>query len=167
MCILVIGAVDDAVGQAVALLRAHGALVGAASGLPPTFAADRPDVVPCPLEPDVAALIAAIGRHGSTPPVIACGRCERPGAQERPPSPAIADRADRDEAAPPGTIQTAGRTIKAVERDMILDTLRRNLGNRTKTASVLGISIRTLRNKLHEYERDGTRIPRPVVVGTT
>ena len=163
MCILVIGAVDDALGQAIALLRAHDALVGVASGLPP----DRPDVVPCPLELDVAALIAAIGRHGSTPPVIACGRCERPGAQERPLSSAIADQANRDEAAPLGTIQTAGRTIKAVERDMILDTLRRNLGNRTKTASVLGISIRTLRNKLHEYERDGTRIPRPVVVGVT
>lgn len=161
MCILVIGALDDALSQAVVLLRAHGALVGAASGLPP----DRPDVPPCPLELDVAALIAAIGRHESTSPVIACRRCERPDAQERPPPPAIADQADRDEAAPPGTIQTAGRTIKAVERDMILDTLRRNLGNRTKTASVLGISIRTLRNKLHEYERGGIRTPRSVVVG--
>lgn len=61
-------------------------------------------------------------------------------------------------------VRTAGRTIEAVEKDMILDALQRNLGNRTRTASVLGISIRTLRNKLHEYERDGTRIPRPVVV---
>ena len=61
-------------------------------------------------------------------------------------------------------VRTAGRTIEAVEKDMILDALQRNLGNRTRTASVLGISIRTLRNKLHEYERGGTRIPRPVVV---
>ena len=63
-----------------------------------------------------------------------------------------------------GDVRTAGRTIEAVEKDMILDTLQQNLGNRAKTASVLGISTRTLRNKLHEYERGGTRIPRPVVV---
>lgn len=74
-------------------------------------------------------------------------------------------QARRDEGAHLGTIHTAGRTIEAVERDMILDTLQQNLGNRTKTASVLGISIRTLRNKLHEYERGGIRIPRPIVVG--
>ena len=61
-------------------------------------------------------------------------------------------------------VRTAGRTIEAVEKDMILDTLQHNLGNRAKTASVLGISMRTLRNKLHVYERGGTRIPRPVVV---
>lgn len=61
-------------------------------------------------------------------------------------------------------VRTAGRTIEAVEKDMILDTLQHNLGNRAKTASVLGISTRTLRNKLHVYERGGTRIPRPVVV---
>jgi DNA-binding NtrC family response regulator len=59
---------------------------------------------------------------------------------------------------------TAGRTIDAVEKDMILDTLCQCKGNRSQTAAVLGISIRTLRNKLHEYERSGTRIPRPVVV---
>jgi len=60
---------------------------------------------------------------------------------------------------------TGGRTIEAVEKDMILDTLCQLKGNRTQTAVVLGISIRTLRNKLHEYERGGTKIPRPVVIG--
>jgi DNA-binding NtrC family response regulator len=63
----------------------------------------------------------------------------------------------------PATL-TAGRTIEAVEKDMILETLRQCRGNRSQTAIVLGISIRTLRNKLHEYERGGTPIPRPVVV---
>jgi two-component system response regulator FlrC len=65
---------------------------------------------------------------------------------------------------PPAAMLTAGRTIEAVEKDMILDTLRQRKGNRSQTAAVLGISIRTLRNKLHGYERGGTRIPRPVVV---
>jgi DNA-binding protein Fis len=50
---------------------------------------------------------------------------------------------------------------------MILDTLCHSKGNRSHAAAVLGISIRTLRNKLHEYERSGTPIPRPVVVGVS
>jgi two-component system response regulator FlrC len=82
--------------------------------------------------------------------------------------------ADEPEAAlaPPATdlvdsMPTCGRTIEAVEKEMILETLRQRLGNRSQTAAVLGISVRTLRNKLHEYERGGTRIPRPVVVGVT
>jgi DNA-binding NtrC family response regulator len=66
--------------------------------------------------------------------------------------------------APPAATRTAGRTIEAVEKDMILDTLLHCKGNRGQTATILGISIRTLRNKLHEYERGGTRIPRPVII---
>jgi DNA-binding NtrC family response regulator len=66
-----------------------------------------------------------------------------------------------------GVLPTAGRTIEAVEKDMILDTLCHSKGNRSHAAAVLGISIRTLRNKLHEYERSGTPIPRPVVVGVS
>ena len=64
-------------------------------------------------------------------------------------------------------LPTAGRTIEAVEKDMILDTLCQSRGNRSQAAAVLGISIRTLRNKLHEYERSGTPIPRPVVVAVS
>jgi DNA-binding NtrC family response regulator len=57
-----------------------------------------------------------------------------------------------------------GRTIEAVEKDLILDTLWQSKGNRSQAAATLGISIRTLRNKLHEYERSGTPIPRQVVI---
>lgn len=42
--------------------------------------------------------------------------------------------------------------LKALERDAIIAMLHRNGGNRTKTAAALGISIRTLRNKLNRYE---------------
>ena len=44
-----------------------------------------------------------------------------------------------------------GRTVGDVERELILDTLNHCLGNRTQAAQVLGISIRTLRNKLNQY----------------
>ena len=38
-----------------------------------------------------------------------------------------------------------------VERDLILETLSHTLGNRTHAATILGISIRALRNKLRDY----------------
>ncbi len=44
-----------------------------------------------------------------------------------------------------------GITIKDVERDLIFKTLEDTGGNRTRAATRLGISIRTLRNKLKEY----------------
>lgn len=62
----------------------------------------------------------------------------------------------------PTIVRTDGRTIEAVEKDMILNALCQCKGNRSKAAIVLGISIRTLRNKLNEFEREGTRIPRPI-----
>lgn len=52
-----------------------------------------------------------------------------------------------------------GRTIADVERDMILNTLDHCLGNRTHAANILGISIRTLRNKLNQYKDEGVNIP--------
>jgi two-component system, response regulator FlrC len=54
-----------------------------------------------------------------------------------------------------------GRTVAAVERDLILETLRLRLGNRTHAANILGISIRTLRNKLNAYATAGVPIPPP------
>ena len=58
-------------------------------------------------------------------------------------------------------IGLVGRTVAEVERDLILETLRHCLGNRTRTAAVLGISIRTLRNKLNDYAAAGVAVPRP------
>ncbi len=44
-----------------------------------------------------------------------------------------------------------GRTLNEIERNVILEALKHHSGNRTHTAKALGISIRTLRNKLAEY----------------
>lgn len=79
------------------------------------------------------------------------------------PSPAAATRAQTN--APiiiknaEGVEQLIGRTIADVERDMIVNTLEHCLGNRTHAANILGISIRTLRNKLNQYKDDGVNIP--------
>jgi DNA-binding NtrC family response regulator len=54
-----------------------------------------------------------------------------------------------------------GRTVADVERDLILETLKHCLGNRTHAANILGISIRTLRNKLNEYTAEGVPVPPP------
>jgi len=80
-------------------------------------------------------------------------------------------------AAAPGTVDAAveaaraaagspaaalvGRTVADVERDLILETLTHCLGNRTHAANILGISIRTLRNKLKQYSEEGIPVPPP------
>ena len=46
---------------------------------------------------------------------------------------------------------TPGRSLKEIERDMILLTLEDTGGNRTHAAKILGISRRTLQIKLKEY----------------
>jgi two-component system, response regulator FlrC len=58
-----------------------------------------------------------------------------------------------------GSAPLVGKTVAGVERDLILETLQHTSGNRTHAAAMLGISIRTLRNKLKEYLDQGVRIP--------
>jgi two-component system response regulator FlrC len=53
-----------------------------------------------------------------------------------------------------------GRTVAEVERGLIIDTLHEAGGNRTHAAVILGISIRTLRNKLKQYACEGCSIPK-------
>jgi two-component system, response regulator FlrC len=57
-----------------------------------------------------------------------------------------------------GPAPLVGRTVADVERELILQTLKHCGGNRTHAANILGISIRTLRNKLHEYADEGMEI---------
>jgi DNA-binding NtrC family response regulator len=54
-----------------------------------------------------------------------------------------------------------GSTVAEVERDLIIGTLYHCLGNRTHAANILGISIRTLRNKLKQYNSEGVAVPPP------
>jgi len=58
-------------------------------------------------------------------------------------------------------VPLVGRTVADVERELIIDTLQHCLGNRTHAANILGISIRTLRNKLKIYGDQGFQVPQP------
>jgi DNA-binding NtrC family response regulator len=85
---------------------------------------------------------------------------------------AVGDRIDLDavrlsEASPMRETQSpsgealVGRTVAEVEQALILKTLDHCLGNRTHAATILGISIRTLRNKLKQYSEEGVAVPPP------
>jgi DNA-binding NtrC family response regulator len=52
-----------------------------------------------------------------------------------------------------------GATVGEVERELVLQTLARCDGNRTRAARVLGVSVRTLRNKIRQYTAEGIDVP--------
>jgi DNA-binding NtrC family response regulator len=54
-----------------------------------------------------------------------------------------------------------GHTVKEVERELILHTLVHHCGSRTRSARILGISIRCIRIKIHEYEDLGIAVAAP------
>ena len=60
-----------------------------------------------------------------------------------------------------GRSRRVGQTVAHMERELIIETLEHCLGNRTHAANILGISIRTLRNKLKQYSEQGISVPMP------
>jgi DNA-binding NtrC family response regulator len=60
-----------------------------------------------------------------------------------------------------GVAALVGRKMQEVERDLIIETLGHTFGNRTHAATILGISIRALRNKLRDYAAQGVPVPPP------
>jgi DNA-binding NtrC family response regulator len=55
--------------------------------------------------------------------------------------------------------QLVGHSLKEVEQALILETLRDLDGNRTRAATVLGISVRCLRDKIRQLREQGTDVP--------
>ncbi len=60
-----------------------------------------------------------------------------------------------------GVASLVGRRMDDVEQALIIETLYHTLGNRTHAATILGISIRALRNKLRDYAGQGLAVPPP------
>jgi DNA-binding NtrC family response regulator len=52
-----------------------------------------------------------------------------------------------------------GSTVGEIERELVLQTLARCHGNRTRAARVLDVSVRTLRNKIRQYSAEGIDVP--------
>ena len=70
-------------------------------------------------------------------------------------------------ASPVVSTLTAGANLADLERDTIIQVLEACAGNRTRAAAQLGISIRTLRNRLRDYRARGVVIPAPTRGVTT
>jgi DNA-binding NtrC family response regulator len=82
-------------------------------------------------------------------------RAPDPIAADAPPTPAPTPSPIQ-----PGRVAAlVGRKMEEVEQELIIETLSHCLGNRTRAAEILGISIRTLRNKLMEYRTAGIAVP--------
>ena len=54
-----------------------------------------------------------------------------------------------------------GHTIAEIECELIVETLIDQGGSRTNASKILGISLRTLRNKIREYRKRGKILPEP------
>jgi len=92
------------------------------------------------------AVLLARGETITASDIVLTGRPDATGRQPGP--------GDTSEA-------RVGRSLADVERDLIIDTLHHTMGNRTHAATILGISIRTLRNKLKQYGDEGVPVPAP------
>jgi DNA-binding NtrC family response regulator len=127
------------------------------------------EYIPLPPDPEViAAILAAVADDGPAtlhppcpPPQARAGVVDIPAPLAAPRSGALAKAARAALTAGTVTDSLVGRTVADVERDLILETLRRCLGNRTHAAAILGISLRTLRNKLAVYAAEGVSVPPP------
>lgn len=122
------------------------------------------------VEADVPGFMASLRTEARNVPVLACGidapaasavAAIRAGARDYVPLPPDRDLiaaaiASVDAAAFVPEVETlVGRTVEDVERALILQTLARCGGNRTGASTILGISVRTMRNKLKSFIEAG------------
>ena len=128
--------------------------------------ADANGVTPLPLSADAMKLLRGHDWRGNVRELenamhravlLASGDEIEPGDILLTSASAGASAEDKDD----GAKGMVGRTVSEVERDLIIDTLHHCLGNRTHAANILGISIRTLRNKLKQYTGQGFTVPLP------
>jgi DNA-binding NtrC family response regulator len=116
------------------------------------------EYIPLPPQAEViAAILTAVADDGHVAPPPPAGD----GSQAAEDRAQVARVAHAALAAGAVTQSLVGRTVADVERDLILETLKRCLGNRTRAAGILGISVRTLRNKLAVYAGEGIDVPPP------
>ncbi|WP_159995347.1 sigma-54 dependent transcriptional regulator [Roseomonas sp. 18066] len=149
---------DEIGADAIELAGAAPAIPAAAAGIAAAaaFFADppRPAPVPQPPLPTPGELAASTASTASAPAYASYGAI---APQPSAPAPAATPNLSAEE----GIAALVGRRMEDVERDLILGTLAHCLGNRTRAAEVLGISIRALRNKLQDYRASGLAVTAP------
>jgi DNA-binding NtrC family response regulator len=119
---------------------------------------------------DVRGFIERLRAERITIPVLACGidaaaadavAAIKGGARDYVPLPpereliAAAIAMFADQASGFDGQALVGHTVEEVERELILHTLERCNGNRTSASTMLGISVRTMRNKLRTFIEAG------------
>jgi len=186
MRLLIVGTRDGPLATATKIAMDKGASASHADRIDAAMAMLRSgsaaDLLMADIVIDIGDLVLCLEAERIHVPVVACGTQDDAGAATAaihagakeyiplPPDPemiaailvAVADdtheRVCRD-----GAVANliVGRTVADVERDLILETLKHCLGNRTHAANILGISVRTLRNKLAVYAADGVFVPPP------
>lgn len=109
-----------------------------------------------------AILISAQNEIEAESIFVQSGALQQPRAASPTPAPTAALPTNPTVQNAGGVESIIGRTLADVERDLILNTLDHCLGNRTHAANILGISIRTLRNKLNQYKDEGLDVPAAV-----
>jgi two-component system response regulator FlrC len=67
---------------------------------------------------------------------------------------AVASEVDRLGETAPSAAAAEPVTLRDMEKNLIFSTLKKVSGNKTKASEILGISVRTMRNKLNEYKLD-------------
>ncbi len=117
------------------------------------------DLVVCGPEIDMNGLIKSLEELGISPPVIIQPIPDTATGDDQ----MIGTRLDSDEdhSAWLGNENNPlrlGQSLCDVERNFILQTLTHCGGNRTYAADILGISSRTLRNKLQQYSASGCTV---------
>ena len=186
---LIIGQLEGQLGAAAKIARERGGKVIPAADVDAALRALRhgsgADLIVADATLDIRALVQALEAERMNVPVVVCcigtdarraveAICGR--AAEFIPLPsdleltAVVLTAPHDTLRPakngvapsePATRALIGRTVFDVERDLILDTLDYCLSNRTHAANILGISVRTLRNKLRDYAQADTDMAQP------
>ncbi len=176
--LLLVGAEGSEFRLAAEMARANGADVVIAGDADAGLAHLRgagADLVMIDVLFDIAAFLDRMRADRTAAPVIACGidvpartavAAIRAGARDYLPLPpeaeliaaAIHSFAFRPATAPIEIDALVGHTVADVERELILQTLERCHGNRTSASTILGISVRTMRNKLRTFIEAGIAV---------
>jgi DNA-binding NtrC family response regulator len=145
---------QNTIERAVILTENGAPLRAAALGLMPTLALPSGFVLRA--APPVQATLTPAPAPASASMEGPVGAAPMPPASVAPPVPV--GPVDGVASTPPMAPRPTARPLDQIEKEHILVVLEQEAGNRTKAATVLGISIRTLRNKLAQYREQGTPI---------